>query len=78
MSEVNLVDVQTKYEELAAADSTAGWTKIMYAMVMNVVRPPIISWLTEVSFSFSLNNRSSMVAPPQFTGFLLIIVLLQL
>ena len=42
--------------------SRFGFKAMMYAIVMNVVRPAMISVLTEVPFSFSLNSDSTSIS----------------
>ena len=50
----------TAPKSIPAIWSTAGWTKMMYAMATNVVTPPMTSVLTSVLFPESLKSFSSM------------------
>lgn len=45
------VAAMTEPKSMPATESTAGWTKIIYAMVMKVVTPAVISVLKFVSSS---------------------------
>jgi hypothetical protein len=62
MNEAMQVASITAVGSIPAEESMPGFTARMYAMVMNVVIPAVISVFTSVLFCFSLNNLSSIVS----------------
>ena len=58
--DANAVASNTAVESIPAAESIDGLTARIYAIVINVVTPPITSLRTVVLFSFSLKNFSNI------------------
>ena len=60
MKEAKQVAIKTAVLSIPALERIFGFSARIYAMVINVVRPAIISVETFVLFSLSLNKRFSM------------------
>ncbi len=66
IKDATAVAVKTAPLSMPAADRILGLTARMYAIVIKVVIPAMISVFTSVLCSLSLNSFSNMSVPPMF------------